>query len=46
MVKLFKKMLNKEDKDLKNFLSHNHSKLNLYACELCHLNSIAIDDLH
>ena len=46
MVKLFKKMLNKEDKDLKNFLSHSHSKLNLYACELCHLNSIAIDDLH
>ena len=46
MVKLLKKMLNKEDKDLKNFLSHSHSKLNLYASEPCHLDSITIDNLH
>ena len=45
-IPYMQKLLNKEDRDLKNFLSHSHSKLNLYASEPCHLDSITIDNLH
>ena len=45
-IPYMQKLLNKEDRDLKNFLSHSHSKQNLYASEPCHLDSITIDNLH
>ena len=41
-IPYMQKLLNKEDRDLKNFLSHSHIKLNLYAREPCHLDSITI----